>query len=170
MTYLRNDSEMTYNEYLCKTAELVDIIQESEELLEHYFNLLSRIRTWNPFFNPKITITEVNNDNMGHIYLGKIRVPMNFSKMDVNGKLEAKVLTFVVCKYDDLPGEKHSEERANLAFQKAISRLRKVFEERFSDGYPLEEGCTKGDDLVAITAKLDRIDVFLGKLGFPKIQ
>jgi hypothetical protein len=161
-------TEMNYSEYLSKTNELADIIDQNEKTLKRFFHLVERLRDWDTFFIPKVSITEVNNPNMGHIYLGKIRVPVNFAstKIKDNGKPIPNVLTFVVCKYAEYPGEEFKEKRTEVATIKAMERLKKNYPERFNNDprslsdYEEEEG----DVLIQLLPeKVKRIKDFLSQ-------
>jgi hypothetical protein len=158
---------MTYLDYFCKVVKLAKLIDENEDLLREYFDLKEQIRDWDAFFCPNISISEVNNPNMGHIYMGKVRIPAFFAR-NVKGKLDREkttphVLTFVVCKYAEFPGPDFEKERKEIAMEKAMVRLSKVFEKRVPREIPSEITC--GDQtfeapLKVLPLKLKRIEEF----------
>ena len=157
--------EVTFKEYLCESKALIDLMEKIDDDFKRYMELMLKVRTWQPFFFPTVTITEVNNDNMGHIYLGKVRVPMNFNRRDAFGKPETKILTFVVCKFDEYPGEENLEIRKKIAFEKAKKRLASTYPERYTNSLNGENDCNENEDFDSINANLARIDAFLTKHG-----
>jgi len=126
----------TYLGYFSKCLELDSIIQEQGEIINRYFELTRQIHDWDSIYSPNISISEVNNDNMGHMYMGKIRIPKYFAEN--LGRLGAKsgVLTFAVCKYEDYPGPGYEKQRRKLAIQRGFERLSRVYPNRFPPNFP----------------------------------
>ena len=160
-----DNQEVTFKEYLCESKELISLMEKIDDEFRQYMELMMKVRTWHPFFFPKVSITEVNNENMGHIYLGKVRVPLNFNKRDASGTLQTKTITFVVCKYSEFGGDEYLEKRKEIAFNKAKIRLKNTFPERFANTWQGAKGCDEGEDYVSIVQNIARIDAFLKKHG-----
>jgi hypothetical protein len=81
-------ANMTYSEFLLAIRNLSNIIESRGGEIAEFTKLMRFIQGWDVFYNPKIVIYEVNNKSIGHIYLGKIRVPVSFSKL-IGGGLKA---------------------------------------------------------------------------------
>lgn len=126
----------TYEGFFSKCMELNSIIQEQGEIINRYFELQKLIKDWDSVWHPHITITEINNPNMGHLYLGKIRIPKFFSEnLEKIGSKDGNI-TFTVCKYDVYPGPGYEQERRKLAVQKGLERLSRVYPNRFPRNFP----------------------------------
>lgn len=75
-------------------------------------------------FNPHIVISEVNNTSMGHVYLGKVRIPANTI---YNSDSKPKFLNFSLGKVSNFNG-KHDPKLVFLAKEKARDIIqRKIF-------------------------------------------
>jgi hypothetical protein len=124
---------LTFTKYRDRINVLEDLVKYETEVIEKYLQMTQELVAWNAFFNPTITIIEVNNKNMGHIYMGKIRVPVAMSKKQgTNKKPMPHVITFVVGKYSEYPGDKFKQEREEKAYLIAMEKLAKNYPERFS--------------------------------------
>jgi hypothetical protein len=146
MAYYFNpdNSGMTYDRFKSAHIVLIDLIKSEGDLLEDFFHRMRLIQGWHIFFNPTITITEVNNKNMGHIYLGKFRIPVAFSKKrGPNNQPIPHVITFVVCKYEGNDGENNKEYREREAYRIAMEKLSIHYPERFGEKPEVAEYETK---------------------------
>jgi hypothetical protein len=136
MTYIPHpdEREMTYEAFKRKYDILFELVKYESDVIEKFLETTQALRGWHVFFNPSITISEVNNKNMGHVYLGKFRIPIAFSKKKgPNNQPIPHVITFIVCKYDEMPGEKFQERRKEEAYSVAFEKLRIHYPERFID-------------------------------------
>lgn len=125
---------MTYDKFKVKYEVLLSIVRYELDIIEKFLENTQALRGWNTFFNPSITISEVNNKNMGHIYLGKFRIPVALSKKrGPNNQPIPHLITFVVCKYQDYPGDEFKEDREREAFRIAMEKLMFHYPERFED-------------------------------------
>jgi len=123
---------MTYGEFFFTIKHISKLVENHGDRIKLYLNMMRSIQGWEVFFEPSVVITEVNNKNMGHIYLGKVRVPVSFSKMvGSNNQPAPHVITFVVCKYAELPGAENEEERRNRARRIALKKLSEHYPKRF---------------------------------------
>jgi hypothetical protein len=124
-------NELNYNTYmtlLTKREELKANIGHLQSMLvdlqlelsqsDLKFNFLDSI------YNPKVSIQEVNNEKMGHRYLGRVRV------LDPNGK-SGIVLGFSVGRVDHFKGI-DDPKLIKLARDKAVEVIQKKYSIYFS--------------------------------------
>jgi hypothetical protein len=163
----------TYEGFFSKCMELNTIIQQHGVAISRYFELIKKIQDWDSMYSPNISISEVNNSAMGHIYMGKMRIPIYFARSlgGNRGVKDVNVLTFVVCKYEDYPGPGYKNERRKIGIQKALKRLKEVYPDRFPASLPgrLSVGGVTVEDPVETLANLvEKINDFQTNLGNPK--
>ena len=162
--------EETYEGFFSKCMELNTIIQQHGGVINRYFELIEKIQDWDSMYSPNISISEVNNPSMGHVYMGKMRIPVYFAKsLGGNRKVkDVNVITFVVCKYKDYPGPEYKNERRKLGVQKALEQLKKVYPDRFPDSLPGRisvGGVTVEDPVETLANLVEKIKVFQENLG-----
>jgi hypothetical protein len=159
--YYPTNEEMTYEVFCLETCSLADLISEHKEILDRFFQLTRSLQGWDAFFNQSITITEVNNPNMGHIYLGKIRIPVAFSKKrDNKNNPIAHIITFRICRYEEMPGDDFKEERLKIGREKALEKLKFHYPEHFEFRAPVsgDEEEEEGDTIDLKTRIEDKIN------------
>jgi hypothetical protein len=141
-------ANMTYSEFLFTIRNLSNIIDKHGEPIKFYLRMMKYIQGWDVFFDPSIVITEVNNKNMGHLYLGRIRVPVLFSKIvGANNQPAPHVISFVVCKYNELPGVENEEARKERARMIGLKKLSEHYPKRF-EGISVEGEMDKQDEFL----------------------
>jgi len=164
------NTEETYQGFFSKCMELNTIIQQHGVAINRYSELMKKIDDWDSMYSPNISISEVNNPNMGHIYMGKMRIPVAFAKY-LGGNLKLKdvnVLTFVVCKYEDFPGPEYEKVRKKIGMQKALEKLKKIYPTRLPDSLPGSVsvgGLTVEDPIETLANLVEKINDFQRKLG-----
>lgn len=97
-----------------KIANLQFQLSQSEMI----FNLLDSV------FNPKVSIQEVNNPNMGHRFLGKVKV------LEPDGKTP-KIIGFSIGRADQYKGIK-DPKLIKEANKKASEKIKSLYPNYFS--------------------------------------
>ena len=164
------NTEETYQGFFSKCMELNTIIQQHGVAINRYSELMKKIDDWDSMYSPPVSISEVNNQSMGHCYMGKMRIPKGFAE-NLGGNLEVKdanVLTFVVCKYEDFPGPEYEKVRKKIGMQKALEKLKKIYPTRLPDSLPGSVsvgGLTVEDPIETLANLVEKINDFRMKLG-----
>lgn len=119
---------MSKSEYEGLSDNLKKIENDMYELRTKYHELKSQYDEMNKvasysklFHDPDVIITEVNNKNLGHKWVGRVRIPSEFmSRMDDNDKRH--YMTFNICN-GSLFKDKNDPELQKLAKEKAIENM-----------------------------------------------
>lgn len=97
-----------------------------EELLKVYDNIKKDIDYYSFFFNPTVIISEVNNKNLGHKWIGRVRIP---AEMLVNTKAQGQqsYLYVTICE-----GKKYSNKTDEGLQIEAVEAAKEKIRAKFS--------------------------------------
>lgn len=105
-------------------------VKKLEEMLKPLLDELKRKQARRDLlalvFNPHIVISEVNNTSMGHVYLGKVRIPPNTI---YNSDSKPKFLNCYLGKFSQFNGKQDpalillAKEKAKSIIQRKIFKL-----------------------------------------------
>lgn len=110
-------------EYIILKAQREEIKRQIDNLTAKLWETDMRFSFLEALFDPKINIIEVNNESMGHRYIGRMRV-----KDGLTGKLH--ILTVSIANAAKYSG-KNDPELVKIAKEKAVELLKKKFPDVF---------------------------------------
>lgn len=133
MDLINHKGEITFSEFedlknklLQVEVAIRDHKKSYEELLKVYDSIKKDIEYYSFFYNPTVIISEVNNKNLGHKWIGRVRIP---AEMLVNTKAEGKqsYLYVTICE-----GKKYiNKDDEGLQFE-AVEAAKEKIRTKFS--------------------------------------
>lgn len=101
--------------------EMFELRTKYQELKSKYDEVNKEIFYSKMFHDPDVIISEVNNKNLGHKWVGRVRIPTEFMpKVDLTNK--SYYMSFTICD-GSLFKDKKDPELIKLAKEKAIENI-----------------------------------------------
>jgi hypothetical protein len=102
-------------------SEMFELSAKYQELKSKYDEVNKEIVYYKMFHDPDVIISEVNNKNLGHKWVGRVLIPSKFmSRMDLTNKRH--YMSFNICD-GSLFKDKKDPELIKLAKEKAIETI-----------------------------------------------
>lgn len=124
-------------------SEMFEVRMKYEELRKEQEKLNSDIEYYKLYHDPDVIISMVNNKNLGHKWVGRVRIP---SQLILDPKLSEKrnYLTFNICegsKYKDKEDESLLKQAKEMAIEKIKSKTMTLlqYRRRYSTHQNLDE-------------------------------
>lgn len=133
MDLINHKDEITFSEFetlkdkmLQVESSIRDHKKSYEELLKVYDSIKKEIEYYSFFHNPTVIISEVNNKNLGHKWIGRVRIP---AEMLVNTKVDRQPSYLYVTICD---GKKYSNKLDKGLQFEAIEAAKEKIRIKFS--------------------------------------
>lgn len=133
MELVNHKGEITFSEFRNLESKLLQVeinIKDHKKTYEQLLNIYESIKKdldyYSFFYNPTVIISEVNNKNLGHKWVGRVRIP---SEMLVNTKAEGQksYLQFTICE-----GKKYSKKTDEGLQIEAVEAAKEKIRVKFS--------------------------------------